>query len=128
MKRLKNRGIRATVLVNNDGNLKHFNNRDMKNILNLSRRNCSYTINITLAGDQPLKEVEALLRRELPRIREAIPEIIEGPDYKGVVNFTADDVTIAISTVCTERNYGKVRRAINREIWLLLEENGAIAK
>lgn len=121
-------GIRATVLVNNDGNLKHFNNRDMKNILNLSRRNCSYTINITLAGDQPLKEVEALLRRELPRIRETIPEIIEGPDYKGVVNFTADDVTIAISTVCTERNYGKVRRAINREIWLLLEENGVIAK
>ena len=121
-------GIRATVLVNNDGNLKHFNNRDMKNILNLSRRNCSYTINITLADDQPLKEVEALLRRELPRIGEAIPEIIEGPDYKGVVNFTADDVTIAISTVCTERNYGKVRRAINREIWLLLEENGVIAK
>ena len=83
---------------------------------------------ITLAGDQPLKEVEELLRRELTRIGQNIPEIIEGPEYKGVVEFTADDVTIAISTVCTERNYGKVRRAINREIWLLLEENGVIAK
>lgn len=121
-------GIRSTVLVNNDGNLKHFNNRDMKNILNLSRRNCSYTINITLAGDQSLKEVEALLRRELPRIGQAIPEIIEGPEYKGVVDFTADKITIAISAVCTERNYGKVRRSLNRGIWLLLEENGVCAK
>ena len=121
-------GIRSTVLVNNDGNLKHFNNRDMKNILNLSRRNCSYTINITLAGNQPLKEVEALLRRELPRIGQAIPEIIEGPEYKGVVDFTADKITIAISAVSTERNYGKVRRSINRAIWLLLEENGVVAK
>ena len=121
-------GIRATVLVNNDGNLKHFNNRDMRNILNLSRSNCSYTVNITLAGDQPLQQVEALLRRELPRIGQAIPEIIEGPEYKGVVDFTADHVTIAIATVCTERNYGKVRRSLNREIWLLLEENGVAAK
>ena len=121
-------GIRSTVLVNNDGNLKHFNNRDIRNILNLSRSNCSYTINITLDSNQPLKEVEELLQRELPKIAQAIPEIIEGPEYKGVVDFTTDEVTIAISTVCMEQNYGKVRRNINREIWLLLEENGIIAK
>ena len=41
---------------------------------------------------------------------------------------TGCHVTIAIATVCTERNYGKVRRSLNREIWLLLEENGVAAK
>ena len=121
-------GVRATTLVNNDGNIKHFSNRDVKNILNLSRRNCQYTINVTIANDQPLRKVEEILAQELPRIGQATPEIIKGPEYKGVTGFTPAGVTIAISAECKEHHYGKVRSRVNREIRLLLEENGIVLR
>ena len=121
-------GVRTTTLVNNDGNIKHFSNRDVRNILNLSRRNCQYTINVTIAGDASLKEVEEILSRELPRIGESTPEIINGPEYKGVKGFSINGVIISISAECKEHNYGKVRSKINREIRLILEENGIVIK
>ena len=121
-------GVRATTLVNNDGNIKHIRNQDMKNILNLSRRNCRYSINITIANDQPLQNVEEILKRELPRIGESTPEIIRGPEYKGVKGFNAGSVTLEISVECKEHNYGKVRSQLNRAIRLILEENGIAIK
>ena len=121
-------GVRATTLVNNDGNIKHIRNQDMKNILNLSRRNCRYSINITIANDQPLQNVEEILKRELPRIGESTPEIIRGPEYNGVKGFSAGSVTLEISTECKEHNYGKVRSQLNRAIRLILEENGIAIK
>ena len=121
-------GVRSTTLVNNDGNIKHFSNRDVKNILNLSRRNCQYTINVTIASDQPLRKIEEILNRELPRIGQSTPEIISGPEYKGVKGFTAGGVTLEIAAECKEHNYGKVRSRINREIRFILEENGIVIK
>ncbi len=121
-------GVRSTTLVNNDGNIKHFSNRDVKNILNLSRRNCQYTITVTIASDQPLRKIEEILNRELPRIGKATPEIISGPEYKGVKGFTAGGVTLEIAAECKEHNYGKVRSRINREIRFILEENGIVIK
>lgn len=121
-------GIRSTTLVNNDGNIKNFSNRDVKNVLNLSRRNCCYTINVTIAYDQPLKKVEEILKRELPRIGEENEEIIKGPVYKGVTNLGAGGVTLAITAECKEQHYGKVRSRINREIRLILEDNGITIK
>lgn len=121
-------GVRTTTLVNNDGNIKNFSNRDVKNVLNLSRRNCCYTINVTIAYDQPLKKVEEILKRELPRIGEENAEIIKGPVYKGVSNLGAGGVTLSITTECKEQHYGKVRSRVNREIRLILEENGIVIK
>lgn len=121
-------GVRSTTLVNNDGNIKHFSNRDVKNILNLSRRNCQYTITVTIASDQSLRKIEEILNRELPRIGESTPEIINGPEYKGVKGFTAGGVTLEIAAECKEHNYGKVRSRINREIRFILEENGIVIK
>ena len=121
-------GVRTTTLVNNDGNLKHFSNQNVKNILNLSRRNCQYTINVTIASDQSLTEVEEILKRELPKIGKNTPEIIKGPEYKGVKGFNAGSVTLENSAECKEHNYGKVRSQLNRSVRLILEENGIAIK
>ena len=121
-------GVRTTTLVNNNGNIKHFSNRDVRNILNLSRRNCQYTINVTIASNQSLRQVEEILKEALPKIGKATPEIINGPEYKGVQSFSAGGVIIAISAECKEHNYGKVRSRINREIRLLLEEHGIVIR
>jgi len=120
--------VRTTTLVNNNGNIKHFSNRDVRNILNLSRRNCQYTINVTIASNQSLRQVEEILKEALPKIGKATPEIINGPEYKGVQDFSAGGVIIAISAECKEHNYGKVRSRINREIRLLLEEHGIVIR
>ena len=116
-------GVRSTTLVNSEGHIKSMSNRDVKNVLNLSRRNCRYSINITIGYEQPLGEVEALLRTELPKIGEQIEEIIYGPEYRGLTTLGSGGMTLSIVAECKEKNYGLVRRRLNREIQRLLEEN-----
>ena len=121
-------GVRSTTLVNTDGNIKHMSNRDVKNVLNLSRRNCRYSINITVAYNQSLKQVETILERELPKIGEGIDEIISGPTYQGITAMGNGGMTLTIVAECKEQHYGRVRTRLNREIRLLLEENGITIK
>ena len=117
-------GVRTTTLINSDGHIKTMSNRDVKNVLNLSRRNCRYTIDITIDYDQPLQQVEEILARELPKIGEGIDEIIDGPKYQGVTGIGNGGLTLTISARCKEHNYGKVRTRLNREIRLMLEKSG----
>ena len=117
-------GVRTTTLINGDGHIKTMSNRDVKNVLNLSRRNCRYTIDITVGYDQSLQQVEEVLARELPKIGEGIDEIINGPTYQGVTGIGNGGLTLTISARCKEHNYGKVRTRLNREIRLMLEKSG----
>lgn len=121
-------GVRNTMLVNNDGHIKAMCNRDVKNVLNLSRRNCRYTIDITIGYEASLQQVEEILVQELPKIGEGIDEIISGPTYRGVTNLGNGGMTLTIIAECKEQNYGKVRTRLNREIRLMLEKNGISIK
>ncbi len=121
-------GVRTTTLVNTDGHIKTMSNRDVKNVLNLSRRNCRYTIDITIGYDQPLQQVEEILSRELPIIGESIDEIVSGPRYRGVTDIGNGGMKLTIVAECKEKNYGKVRSRLNREIRLMLEKYGVSIK
>lgn len=121
-------GVRTTMLVNNSGNIKNMSNRDVKNVMNLSRRNCRYTINITITYDQSLQKVEEILNTELPKIGEDIREIISGPTYQGVTGIGNGGLTLSIIAECKEHNYGHVRSRVKREIRLMLEKNGITIK
>ncbi len=112
-------GIRSTKLMGDGGNIKIISNRDVKNVVNMTRMNSWQSIELTIAMDQPLKDIEKILKAEFPGIGARNREIISGPFYQGVTAIAPGSATIRISAECREENIGKVRQILNAEIYEL---------
>lgn len=106
-------GIRTTTLVNSDGNMKNVSNRNVSDVLNLSRMNTRYTMQISIPYNQPLSEIKKILSEELPGIGREINEIASGPEYAGVVGIADGYMTLAFTVECDEQNTGIVRTKLN---------------
>ena len=106
-------GIRTTTLVNGDGNIKNISNRNVSGVLNLSRMNTRYTMQISIPYNQPLSKIREILNEELPGIGREIPEIASGPEYSGVVGIADGFMTLAFTVECDEQNTGIVRSKLN---------------
>ena len=118
-------GVRSTKVLGLGDNLKIIGNKNVKNIVNLSKMNTWLTLEYKLTPDIPLLEVEKLLEENLPQIGRQIPEIISGPFYKGV--WTVNDFgkkIIHVSCECAELNSRVVTRKVNHEVIVLLENHG----
>ncbi|MBR4473136.1 MAG: mechanosensitive ion channel family protein [Oscillospiraceae bacterium] len=117
-------GVRTTKLEGRGGNIKIIGNRDVKNVVNMTRKNSWYPLDISISADQSLENIEKMLREQLPHIGEAIPEIISGPYYKGVIAIGKGSITLSIIAECSEADYHVVQRALNRSIQELYAEKG----
>ncbi len=116
-------GVRSTRLVGIGDNIKIIGNESVKNVLNMSKMNSWYSIDLKVPSDQPIMEIEDMLRHELPAVGDAIPEIISGPYYKGVMALSGTH-TLYIIAECRQENYRKVQRALNHAILALFKEHG----
>ena len=116
-------GVRSTKLIGIGDNIKIIGNESVKNVLNMSKMNSWYSLDLKVPADQPLKEIEAMLELELPAIGESIPEIISGPYYKGVMAIGSVH-TLYIIAECRQSNYRRVQRELNHAILMLFEEHG----
>ena len=115
-------GVRTTKLEGTGGNIKIIGNRDIKNVINMTRMNSWYPLEVSICLED-LDAVEKLLAEELPRIGESIPEIISGPDYKVIVSMGKGTVTVAVVAEFKESAFFKVQRSLNRSIQKLFEQN-----
>ena len=115
-------GVRSTTLVNTDGNMKNVSNRNVSNVMNLSRVNTHYTMKISIPHGQPLDQVEEILRKELPAIGKEIEEIVSGPDYQGVTE-VGENIMLSFSAECQEQNVGKVRTNMNYAMMALFDRH-----
>lgn len=113
-------GVRTTKIIGRGDNIKIVRNSEIKNVVNMTRLNSWYAMDITILSSEPLPDLEEMLNRELPKIGEKNKQIISGPFYRGVTAFTNDTMTISISTECKEQNYTAVQRYVNKEVRLLL--------
>lgn len=117
-------GARSTKVLGLGDNIKIIENQSVKNVLNMSKMNSWFTLEIKIRPDVPLLELEKLLEQELPEIGKRIPKIVSGPFYKGVWDFDFYQKVLHITYECPELNYRTVRRELNHEIIVLLEKNG----
>jgi small conductance mechanosensitive channel len=109
-------GVRTTKLEGRGGNIKIIYNRDVKNIVNMTRKNSWCVVELGIDSGQNLDEVERILTRELPAIGEANPKIISGPVYKGFSSITKGVVSLSIIAECNEADYFSVQRALCRAL------------
>ncbi len=117
-------GVRSTVIVNNDGNMKNISNRNVSNVMNLSRLNSRYNMQVAIAYDQPLDKIREMLARELPAIDREFSDIANGPVFVGVTGREAGSLTLGFYAECAEEDMAKVRDMMNRAIKALFEKHG----
>ncbi|MBQ7642352.1 MAG: mechanosensitive ion channel family protein, partial [Clostridia bacterium] len=121
---VKEIGVRTTQIVDTGGNVKIINNADLKTVINMTNQLSLAVCDIGIEYGESLERVEAILKENLPAIKEAIPDIKEGPFYKGVAELADSSVVIRFAAQCEEGSRYQVERDMNRQFKLLFDRNG----
>ena len=116
-------GIRTTKIEDAGGNIKVVNNADIKTLINMTKALSVASCEMCIEYGESLERVEAILAEALPKIKEAIPEIKEGPYYKGVSALADSSVNLKFIAKCEEGARYQVERDLNRQFKLLFDKN-----
>lgn len=121
---VKGIGIRTTKIEDLTGDVKIINNSDIRGAVNTSNNLHPAICDLSLSYSTDIQKFELLLREELPKIKEAIPDIMEGPFYKGVQNLGESGVVVRIIARTEEMKKYQVLRDLNREMKLFCDRHG----
>jgi small conductance mechanosensitive channel len=116
-------GIRTTKIEDIAGDVKIINNSEIRGAVNTSNNLHPAICDLSVSYDTNLEALEVLIRDELPNIKKAIPDIVEGPFYKGVQNLAESAVVIRIIARVEENKKYQVVRDLNREMKLFCDKN-----
>ena len=116
-------GIRSTKLLDKLNNVKFINNSSISSVVNHSQTTSGAMLEIGIDYSESIDRVEAILNENLPKFKEEIPQIIEGPFYKGVVELANSTVILRIIAFATEDDKGKVKRKMLKKIKNKFDEN-----
>lgn len=117
-------GVRSTTLVNKDGNMKNISNRNVSNVMNLSRQNSRYHMTIAIPYDQPMDKIKEMLDKELPAISREMGELADGPVYQGITGLDSGYVSLGFYAECAEEDMDEVCDKVNGAIKALFEKHG----
>ena len=116
-------GIRTTKIIDWQGNIKIVGNNQITSIINQSKELSVTTCVISIDYREPIPRVELIIKQNLERIKNAIPEIVDGPYYKGVDSLGDSSVNLLFIATVKEADFYVVQRALNRELKMIFDEN-----
>ena len=117
-------GLRTTKVMGVDGNIKIYNNSEISGVLNMTKEASVAISNISVEYGQDIDYVEAVLKRDLPALKEKNPQILDGPVYRGVSTLGESGVELIITCTCNEADIKDVVRYMNKEILQIFYRNG----
>jgi small-conductance mechanosensitive channel len=117
-------GIRTTKIEDMAGDVKILNNSDIRGAVNTSNNLHPAICDVSISYDVDLEKFGVLIQEELPKLKARIPDIIEGPFYKGVQNLADSAVIVRIVARTEERKKYQVVRDLNKEMKAFCDKNG----
>ena len=120
---VKEIGIRTTQILDTSGNIKIVNNSNLKEVVNMTNQLSLAICDIGIEYGESLERVESILKAHLDEVKAAIPDIKEGPFYKGVAELGDSAVVIRFAAQCEEGARYQVERDMNRQFKLLFDKN-----
>ena len=120
---VKEIGIRTTQIIDVGGNIKIVNNSDVKTVINMTNQLSLAVCDMSIEYGESLERVESILKANLDNVKAAIPDIKEGPFYKGVAELGNSAVVIRFVAKCEEGSKYQVERDLNRQFKLLFDKN-----
>ena len=119
---VKEIGIRTTRIEDAGGNIKVINNSELRALVNMSDQLSIAAIDIGIEYGESLERVDAILKEHIDEIKAAIPDIVEGPFYKGVSELADSSVNLKFVAKCKEGAKYQVERDMNRQFKLLFDK------
>ena len=119
-------GLRTTKFLDIENNdLKIVNNKDVRNVINMTFQHSTSQMEVTIAYEEDLERVEGLIESDfIPTFKKKYSQMISaGPEYMGVENLAASSVNLMFETRCDEIDRLQVNRMINREFKLFCERH-----
>ena len=116
-------GIRTTKLLDVGGNIKIISNNEIKSIINQTQELSIAKCYVSICYEDRIEKVEAVIADNLEKIKEKIPDIVEGPFYKGVSELAESSVNLLFIAKCKEPDIYQVQRDLNREIKIMFDDN-----
>ena len=120
---VKEIGVRTTQIEDAGGNIKVVNNSDLRTVINMTNQLSLAICDLSIEYGESLERVESVLKNNLDVIKENIPEIKEGPFYKGVAALADSAVVIRFIAKCEESDKYQVERDMNRQFKLIFDKN-----
>ena len=120
---VKEIGIRTTQIEDMGGDIKVVNNSDVRTLINMTSKLSLAISEVDVEYGESLERVELVIKENLNKMRENIPDIVDGPFYLGVAKLGSSGVTLRFSARCPEEQKFQVERDLNRQIKLLFDEN-----
>ncbi len=117
-------GLKSTKLINWLNEVKIISNGDVKNIINYSKEPTVSYVDVGISYDEDAQKVINLLEEKLVAIKDAFPQVMEGPNVIGINELGASSVTIRITLKTVANEQYAVIRAINKFVKELFDENG----
>ncbi len=102
--------------------IKIYHNSDIRDIVNTSVYISTAVAEIGISYNHDIRDVENIINEHLPKMKEMIPDIIEGPIYLGITGFGDSSVDLKFIARVDESKKFSVQRQMNRELKILFDE------
>ena len=119
-------GLRTVKLNDNCGNVKSITNSSINSCVNLSRHPNYISITLDASYFEDVERLEGIFARELPLIKERLPQMIDGPWYKGISDFSSAGVSYTFACTCLAQYRFQVARDFKREIYQMFVNNNIL--
>ena len=116
-------GLKTTKLQDFGGNIKSITNSSILTVVNMSRMRSVASVTLSVSYNEDVERVEALIINEIEEIKKKVPNIIEGPWYKGIDNISASSIDFLVLAFTSEDNRFQVTRDLKREFYLCFKKN-----
>ncbi|MEA4821059.1 MAG: mechanosensitive ion channel [Erysipelotrichales bacterium] len=117
-------GVRTTTLEDVNGDVLIINNSDLRQTINTSANLSPAICDISIAYDEDIERVEKIILANIEDIKKRIPDIVEGPFYRGVQSLSESSIVIRMYARTDELKKYQVTRDLNKEMKLLFDRNG----
>ena len=116
-------GLKTTKLQDFGGNIKSITNSSISTVVNMSRLRSVASVTLSVSYNEDVERVEAIILDEIEQLKGKIPNITEGPFYKGIDNVSASSIDFLVLAFTDEANRFQVTRDLKREFYLLFKKH-----
>ena len=89
----------------------------------MSRLRSVASVTLSVSYNEDVERVEAIILKEIEELKKKVPNIVDGPWYKGIDNISASSIDFLVLCFVMEENRFQVTRDLKREFYLAFKKN-----